>query len=191
MGAVITNVDHELLLWIQEALRTDIGTIFWEEVTDLGNIGLVWILLSVFLCLFKKTKLAGLSALAAFVIDAFLTNAILKDWMARPRPFITYEDIVPLIPPPTDFSFPSGHTTSSFAVAFVYFKLLPKKWGIPALLVAAAIAFSRLYLGVHYPTDVFAGMFIGYIVSRIAIFLVKYLSSHSWRSAAAEDGKSE
>ncbi|MCH3950632.1 MAG: phosphatase PAP2 family protein [Acidaminococcus sp.] len=191
MEALITSIDHAILLWIHETLRTDIGTHFWEEVTDLGNVGLMWILLSVSLCLFKKTRLVGLSALAAFVIDAFLTNGVLKHWMARPRPFITYEDIMPLIPPPTDFSFPSGHTTSSFAVAFVFFELLPKKLSIPALLVAAAIAFSRLYLGVHYPTDVLAGMFIGYIVSRIAIFLVRYLSSHSWRSDAAEDGKSE
>jgi membrane-associated phospholipid phosphatase len=189
MDAFITNLDHELLLWIQENLRSDFATIFWEEITDLGNSGFVWILFSMILCLCRKTRLAGLSALAAFVIDGLLTNAILKNWMARPRPFVTYKDIIPLIPPPGGFSFPSGHTTSSFAVAFVFFELLPRKWGIPALLIAAGIAFSRLYLRVHYPTDVLGGILIGYIVSRIAIFLVKYLSSHSWNSNAASDGK--
>jgi undecaprenyl-diphosphatase len=182
MEAVITSIDHAILLWIQETLRTNIGTHFWEEVTDLGNVGLMWILLSVSLCLFKKTRLVGLSALAAFVIDAFLTNGVLKHWMARPRPFITYEDIVPLIPPPTDYSFPSGHTTSSFAVAFVFFELLPKKWSLPALFIAAGIAFSRLYLGVHYPTDVLGGILVGYIVARVSISLVKSLSAHSWSS---------
>jgi len=74
-----------------------------------------------------------------------------------------------------DPSFPSGHTTSSFAVAWIIFKKLPKKFGIPALILAALIALSRLYVGVHYPTDVLAGVFIGILLGILAIIITDRL----------------
>lgn len=84
-----------------------------------------------------------------------------KNAVARPRPFDTYTQIIPLITRPKDYSFPSGHTCASFAVALVCLRMLPGKWGILPVVLAGMIAFSRLYLGVHYPGDVLAGFLDG------------------------------
>ena len=83
---------------------------------------------------------------------ALITNVCLKNLVARPRP-MSVEGLVPLIGKPTDYSFPSGHTCASFACALVLYRILPKKYGVPAVILASLIAFSRLYVGVHYPTD--------------------------------------
>ena len=83
------------------------------------------------------------------------------------------EALIPLIAKPTDFSFPSGHTTASFAVALVMFRMLPKKIGIPAVVLAALVAFSRLYLGVHYPTDVLVGFVVALVGSLLAVWIVR------------------
>ena len=72
-----------------------------------------------------------------------------------------------------DFSFPSGHTTASFAVALVMLQMLPKKFGIPAVVLAALVAFSRLYLGVHYPTDVLTGFVIALVGSMLSVWIVR------------------
>ena len=72
-----------------------------------------------------------------------------------------------------DFSFPSGHTTASFAVALVMLRMLPKKFGIPAVVLAALVAFSRLYLGVHYPTDVLTGFVIALVGSTLSVWIVR------------------
>ena len=163
--------EAEILLWIQQYMRSDIATLFWEEITDLGNGGLIWIILAVGLCLYKKTRGVGATAALAILLNVIVTNGILKLWVARPRPFTTFEAINPLIAPPADFSFPSGHSACSFAVAFVLYQLLPKRYGIPALGLAACIGLSRLYLGVHYPTDVLAGVGIGCLAAEMAIWI--------------------
>lgn len=93
--------------------------------------------------------------------------------VARPRPFAEIEALIPMITKPKDFSFPSGHTTASFAVALVMLRMLPKKFGIPAVVLAALVAFSRLYLGVHYPTDVLAGFVIALVGSTLSVWIVR------------------
>ena len=104
-------------------------------------------------------------------------NNIVKNIVQRPRPFVTFTDLQIIIPTPSEFSFPSGHTSSSFAAAAVFYRHLPKKLGIPSVILAGLIGFSRLYVGVHYPTDVIAGVLMGILLSYLAEFLVNLFSN--------------
>lgn len=171
MIEVFMNIDGGILIWIQEHLRTLFLTPFFVFITTLGDKGLIWILLSLGLLLSKKTRKIGIISLLALICSLLLNNLFLKNLVGRERPFNSLEAILPLIGKPTDLSFPSGHTASSFASAWVFLRHLPKKYGIPAIILASLIAFSRLYLGVHYPSDVLVGIISGIFVSFIAEFI--------------------
>ena len=180
---VIQNADISILLYIQEHIRKEWMNGFWRAITFLGDGGWFWILLAVVLLIMKKTRKAGIAAAIALVIGALITNVCLKNMVARVRPYDTYSALIPIVKRPIDWSFPSGHTCASFASAFVYFRLLPKKYGIPALVLACMIAFSRLYLGVHYPTDVLAGLLIGLLASALAVWMVHRFYDHKKETA--------
>ena len=169
----VQNLDGEILLQIQQHLRTDMLTPFMKIVTFLGNGGWFWILCAVVLLAIPKTRKTGYAAVLSLIFGVIVTNLLLKNIVARPRPFAEIEALIPLIAKPTDFSFPSGHTTASFAVALVMFRMLPKKIGIPAVVLAALVAFSRLYLGVHYPTDVLVGFVVALVGSLLAVWIVR------------------
>lgn len=147
---------------------------FWLFITTLGNSGWFWIALSIGLCIFPQTRKAGILALFSLALCALVTNVCLKNLVARPRPYTQIPGLEILISPPKDWSFPSGHTTASFAAACSYVRGLPeKRFGIPAVILAFLIAFSRLYIGVHYPSDVLAGMLVGITGSWIVFLLYK------------------
>lgn len=169
----VQNLDGEILLQIQQHLRTDMLTPLMKFVTFLGNGGWFWILCAVVLLAIPKTRKTGYAAVLSLIFGVIVTNLLLKNIVARPRPFAEIEALIPLIAKPTDFSFPSGHTTASFAVALVMLRMLPKKIGIPAVVLAALVAFSRLYLGVHYPTDVLAGFVVALVGSSLAVWGVR------------------
>lgn len=169
----VQNLDGEILLQIQQHLRTDMLTPFMKIVTFLGNGGWFWILCAVVLLAVPKTRKTGYAAVLSLIFGVIVTNLLLKNIVARPRPFAEIGALIPLIAKPTDFSFPSGHTTASFAVALVMLRMLPKKIGIPAVVLAALVAFSRLYLGVHYPTDVLAGFVVALVGSSLAVWGVR------------------
>ena len=169
----VQNLDGEILLQIQQHLRTDMLTPLVKFVTFLGNGGWFWILCAVVLLAIPKTRKTGYAAVLSLIFGVIVTNLLLKNIVARPRPFAEIEALIPLIAKPTDFSFPSGHTTASFAVALVMLRMLPKKIGIPAVVLAALVAFSRLYLGVHYPTDVLAGFVVALVGSSLAVWGVR------------------
>ena len=169
----VQNLDGEILLQIQQHLRTDMLTPFMKIVTFLGNGGWFLILCAVVLLAVPKTRKTGYAAVFSLIFGAIVTNLLLKNIVARPRPFAEIEALIPLIAKPTDFSFPSGHTTASFAVALVMLRMLPKKIGIPAVVLAALVAFSRLYLGVHYPTDVLVGFLVALMGSTVAVWIVR------------------
>lgn len=172
----IQNWDISVLLYLQEHLRNDILTFFWCAVTFLGDGGWFWIVSALILLIPKNTRKTGLCALLALAINAVITNLLLKNLVARTRPYDVEEALILLVKKPRDFSFPSGHTSASFSCAIVYLKLLPKKYGIPAVILAALIAFSRLYVAVHYPTDVLAGIVVGIVSSMTALYLMKAFS---------------
>lgn len=158
-------MDFQILLWIQENLRSEFWTAIWTGITILGDHGQFWILLSLCLLIPRKTRKIGICCLAALLLSLLCTNLCLKNLVRRARPFQQYPQLVPLIPAPRDFSFPSGHTSSSFAAAVACFLGFREqgRWlpAVPPLILAALIGFSRLYLGVHFPTDVLTGCLVG------------------------------
>lgn len=173
---MITNFDLSIMMFVQENLRSAIGDAIMVFITHLGDGGWLWIAIGVLLLLFKKTRLAGFSVLISLAINALFTNITLKDLIARPRPFHVSDQILPLIPLPSSFSFPSGHTSGSLTAAFALYKTTPKKYGVPAVILAALIGLSRIYVGVHYPTDVLGGLAVAIVSSIWGGFLVKYIA---------------
>lgn len=161
-------MDENILLWIQSNMRSDVLTPTFRFITTLGNVGAIWILVTVFFLIFSKTRRTGFGCATALLTSLVFNNLILKNLVARVRPYDVIEGLIALIPHPHDFSFPSGHTAASFAAASVIFVMLPKKYGICALILATLIAFSRLYLGVHYPTDVLFGMLSGTVIGVVS-----------------------
>lgn len=155
-----SNIELMTLDWIQN-IRTPVGDAVMCFITKLGNAGMIWIVLAVILLLIPKTRKSGLVMMAALCIELVVCNGILKNLFARIRPCDVNTQIQLLIARPDDFSFPSGHTAASFAaVAALYFSGERKLWK-PALILACLIAFSRLYLYVHYPTDILGGILVG------------------------------
>ena len=130
------------------------------KITLLGNGGVVWILAAGGLLATKKYRKFGAFLLAGLAIGVLTGNLMLKPLIARPRPCWLDESVALLIENPTDFSFPSGHTLSSVIGATVLAKA-NRKFGFAAIPLAALIAFSRLYLYVHFPTDILAAAVLG------------------------------
>ncbi len=139
-------------------------------ITKLGNGGIFWIITAVVLLFFKKTRKTGVTMAIALILGLLLGNIFLKNVIARPRPFVVNPLIELIIEKPGEFSFPSGHTLSSFECAIAIF-IKNKKWGIAAIVLAAIIALSRLYLYVHYPTDIIAGILLGIAIAFLATFI--------------------
>lgn len=152
------------------AVRDDL-TPAVKLITHAGDRGLIWIALAILLLFFRKTRKFGILTLIAMGLTLCVNNFCLKEWVARVRPYEAVEAVNRLIEKQHDRSFPSGHAASSFAAGISFLLYLPKKFGIPALLLACAIALSRLYVGVHYPSDVFCGALVGglmaFLVYRI------------------------
>lgn len=130
-------------------------------ITRLGDMGMIWILLAIILFLFPKTRKVGVILVIALCINIILCNGLLKHIIARVRPCDINTSISLLITRPTDFSFPSGHTSASFTTVMVLYLVHEKKLWKTSLIVACLIAFSRMYLYVHYPSDIIGGIIIG------------------------------
>ena len=142
-------------------------------ITRLGDAGIFWILLCMVLLILPKTRRSGVILMAALLVDLVICNGILKPLVHRIRPFDVKTGIELLVKRPIDFSFPSGHTAASFASVMALYLAGEKRLWIPALVLAVLIAFSRLYLYVHYPTDVLGGVVIGVMAGALGYWLVK------------------
>ena len=169
----IINIDGNILMFIQENVRNPILTPLLIAITTLGHSGIIWIIFSLALLVPKKTRRIGLMSILALLLSLLINNIILKNLVARTRPYEMVEGLVPLIGRPRDYSFPSGHTGSSFASAWVLFRKLPAGYGISALVLAGLIGISRLYVGVHYPTDVLFGVLGGIVSGSIAMLMLR------------------
>ena len=135
------HLDASLLLWVQENLRVSWLTPFFKQITKLGNVGWFWIFLTVILLLIPKQRRTGAMCAASLVGSVVVNNLFLKNVVARTRPYEVVEGLTRLIEKQSDYSFPSGHTAASFAAAVILFLQLPKKYGLPALLLAVLISF--------------------------------------------------
>ena len=165
-------MEIRILDWLQ-GLHTPILDQMMCAVTSLGNAGIIWIVVAVVLLIVPKTRRVGMAVTAALILDVILCNGILKNLVARVRPCDVNTTVQLLIPRPEDYSFPSGHTAASFATtAALFFAGKKKKLWIPALGLSVLIAFSRLYLYVHYPTDVLGGLLVGILCGWIGAQLV-------------------
>lgn len=169
MADFLIGLDGGTLLFIQEYIRHPALTPFVKFITNLGNAGIFWIAVSLLLLVPKKTRKIGCMSFMALFVSLLINNLMLKNLVGRMRPYDCISSLTRLIPQQVDYSFPSGHTGSSFASAYVLYKGLPKKAGIAAVALAALIGLSRLYVGVHYPSDVLVGLFTGLASGYISV----------------------
>ena len=160
------NIELSILDWIQ-TLHTHYLDKIMVFITRLGDAGIIWILLSIVLLLIPKTRKSGAVMVVALVVDVLLCNIVLKNLVARTRPYDVNTVVHLLVAKLHDYSFPSGHTAASFAsVTALYLAGEKKLWKF-ALVLACLIAISRLYLYVHYPTDVLGGILFGVITGYL------------------------
>ena len=168
------GVEFQILDFIQ-GLRTPFGDKIMPLITALGNAGILWIALTAVMLFLPKKRKTGSVLLQALLFDLLLCNILIKPLVARVRPCDVNTAIQLLIAHPVDLSFPSGHTAASFAsVTALYLTGEKKLWKI-SLVISVLIAFSRLYLYVHYPTDVAGGAVIGVLAGYLGFWCVKAL----------------
>lgn len=168
--------DLPILEWIQANLQCGFLDVLMPIITLFGEAGIFWIACSILLILLPKHRKAGLSMGFALIFGVVLCNMLLKPWVARIRPYdyqLQYygKEIALLVNGLHDYSFPSGHTIACFE-ACTALMLYDKKFGIPATVIAVLVSFSRLYLYVHYPTDVIVSVFLGITFGYLATALV-------------------
>ena len=165
--------EFQFLDWIQAHLRSGLMDTVMPFITSLGAAGWLQILVALLMFIPRRTRKYAHVAAIALLIGLLLCNIVIKPMVARIRPY-DVQQMALLIRAPSDFSFPSGHTQASFAVATALL-MWKKRYGIPAMLLACCIAFSRMYLYVHYPTDVLAGIFIGVTDAFIGLWICNRL----------------
>lgn len=168
---MIQQLDEQIIWWIQTHVAhgwLDGPMLF---ISKMGDAGWFWITMGIVLLLWgirnRKFVRYGLALLLCLGTTALICNVILKPLVGRIRPYDLLGFPI-LVPPLADFSFPSGHTSSSFAAATAIYAM-NRKWGIAAYLFAGLMGISRLYLGVHFPTDVLAGAVIGFVMAKLTL----------------------
>lgn len=157
------SVDWSILQWIQENLRCGFMDFLMPKITALGDAGILWIILCVVLLCTKKYRVGGIYMAISLVIGLLTGNLLLKNLFGRERPCWLDPSVELLIKYPHDYSFPSGHTLHSFIGAVSLWKT-NRKMGYAAMPLAVLIAFSRLYLYVHFPTDILGGIVWGTLI---------------------------
>ena len=168
----IYSIDFAVLDFIQETMRCAFLNVLMMILSYMGEAGGIWIITAVIMLCFRKTRATGVMLITA-VLAGFLIGEIgLKNIVCRERPFVENPLVIPAIKLPSGYSFPSGHSCSSFAAATVLMSR-GKKFGIPAFAVATLIAFSRLYNYVHFPSDVFCGILLGVTCAIITIVVFR------------------
>lgn len=188
--------DADLLIFLQENVRNDFLDIVMKLITHTGDKGILMIAIIAALLIIPKTRSIGIMTAMSLAIEAILNNVILKNLVARTRPYEAIEGLVNIIEKQKDFSFPSGHTGSTFAVSGVILvialfgmpiiakegNLIREKSSLAVRIIAVVfiiysvlLGFSRLYVGVHYPTDVLAGLALGLITSVIAYLVYQVI----------------
>ncbi len=175
----LNQLEAEGIVRLQQFMRSPWLDKAMTVFTGFNDSGVLVIATCGALLLPKKYRSVGVRATLALSLETILVNFVLKPLVARTRPFMVSDAIEVLTRTPDDFSFPSGHTGSMVAVAAVILFCMDRKYGITAIIAALLMAFSRVYVGVHYPTDVFASIIIGVL---IAFFAVKSMDKFEKRN---------
>ena len=172
----ITEIDFTILNWIQEHLKCDILDKVMPVFTSIGNKGALFILMAVVLLCISKYRKWGASLACSLFLGFLFGNLLIKNIVARVRPYDQAANITLLIDKLKDYSFPSGHTMAAFEF-FTVLCMMPikKRYKILAGIVAFTMAFSRLYLQVHFPSDVLGGMLLGTLFGVMGVRIVDML----------------
>lgn len=173
----IPSIDKYLVVALSK-FRADGLTGLMKIMTKIGD-GYVWAVICIVVAIINP-KVGGAIIIAS--LTQIIVQQIVKHIFCRERPYIAHDDIFYIIPPPDKFSFPSGHTAAAFVMVFAIFHFYPLFFGL-ILVVACLIAISRVYLGLHYPSDILGGIILGYISYKTGIiamhFLLQYNHFHS------------
>lgn len=188
----LQDLEMNIMYAIQHLRCGFLDSLMVGLTTIVGSYGYLWVAVGALMCFFKKTRKAGAAVLISYAFVYLGGNLLLKDWIARPRPCHIDETIELLVKRPSSFSCPSTHTAWSFGAATAIAMELKKKWGIPVCVLAAVIGFSRLYLFVHFPTDVLFGVALGIAFGIAAAYIVRFVSGkwdarHELRAEAHEE----
>ncbi|MCH3973195.1 MAG: phosphatase PAP2 family protein [Oscillospiraceae bacterium] len=167
----IQSADWFLLQWVHAHLQCGFLDFIMPKISALGNVGAVWLLAAAVLLFTKKYRKFGLMIIVGIAADFVLGNLILKTLTARPRPCWIDTSVQMLVSVPTDYSFPSGHTLASVTAAVLLMKA-NRKFAFAAVPLAVLIAFSRLYLYLHFPSDVLASVLFGILTAAAAFWCV-------------------
>jgi undecaprenyl-diphosphatase len=175
MNQWLYGIDKGITDAIHFGLQNKFFDAIMPFITRLGDIGFIWIVISIILICTKKYRKVGMASLLAISISTILTEGIIKHLVERVRPIIAYPIDNPLIKLPTSSSFPSGHTASSIAVAYVLSTYI-KRYKFYFISLAVLIGFSRIYLYVHYFSDVLGGAVVGLISGILSVYIVRKIS---------------
>ena len=168
-------MDFQILYAIQ-GIRTPLFDSFIIWLTNfVGGYGQLWLVVGVVMCTFKKARKAGIAVLMSWVLVYVVNQCGLKELIARVRPCNIDQTIDMLVKAPSSYSCPSTHSAWALGGAVSIF-MFHKKRGIPVILFSLLICFSRLYLFVHFPTDVLFGAFIGTLIGILCWYIVKRVS---------------
>lgn len=187
------NLDYLILDFFSSTLKNDFFDFLMPIITHLGSGGILWIVLTIIMLLFKQTRKIGFCMALSLVFSLILCNLTIKPIVARQRPFEINKDAVLIIKKPTDFSFPSGHSSASFAAATAFLMgnivkigdkkhIANKKYVVIVFVIAFLIAISRLYLYVHFPSDVFFGIILGIICGYTASKIINKIYNKKTKS---------
>lgn len=153
--------EENVLLWIQDNMRNAVLDPICKAFAYLGAHGELVIAVTLLLMIIPKTRRTGCVCAVSLAATHIAINILIKPLVERPRPYDAIEGLTSLVGPMSDSSFPSGHTGTTFGCLFVIVLMMPKRYAIPALCFSLFMAYSRMHLGVHYPTDVLAGALLG------------------------------
>ena len=166
----MNEFELNILDWIQGTFRCDFLDWFFPIITKFGDGGIFWILVSLVFLFFRKTRRTGLMMGAALTLGFVIVNLTVKPLVGRVRPYDLNNAVELIVAALNDYSFPSGHTLACTECATVLM-IRDKRFGIPALILAVLVALSRLYLYVHYPTDVLAGAVLGVLFGFLGVLI--------------------
>jgi len=168
----LMELDTNILFYVQEHLRIEALNNFVIMFTTLGNAGLIWILIIAAMVLNKPTRHEGKYCIISLILCFILVNIFLKNAVARVRPYDMNEHIHCIIDPQSDYSFPSGHTAIAFAASVPVYFLVDKIIGIVMVVFSVLMGLSRIYVCVHYPSDVIGGALAGILCGMVTSFFI-------------------